>query len=123
MPSFTKALITSTMLALVASSPVPQSALQTCTPAPVTSINTVNTIVDKIPPCKALNVIFAKGTCGAGNLGDDIGPSFVADVQAALGEELVAVQGVNYDATWADAFAGGSDDGASYMAWLVTDVS
>ncbi|KAK4690333.1 hypothetical protein P7C71_g6433, partial [Lecanoromycetidae sp. Uapishka_2] len=120
--SFAKFAVLSTLLALAASAPNPSATYPACPVGTATSTNTLNEIVDTGSPCKNLTVIFARGTCERGNLGDDIGPSYAQYLEQRLGEDEVAIQGVNYSPTWATAFAGGSDAGAATMASLVTEV-
>lgn len=51
-------------------------------------------------PCKAVTVLFAKGTGESGNMGDgnSPGPAWVAAIRSDLGEGAVTVQGIDYDA-------------------------
>ena len=49
--------------------------------------------------CKALTVIFARGTNEAGNVGDIAGPPFFTALRSDLGPSKVTVQGVDYSAT------------------------
>lgn len=72
--------------------------------------------------CKAMTLIFARGTTEAGNLGSVVGPPFAnALIQAAGGADSVAVQGVNnYPADVAGFLAGGDQGGSQEMADLVT---
>ncbi|MCJ1458959.1 hypothetical protein MMC28_009336 [Mycoblastus sanguinarius] len=70
-------------------------------------------------PCKALTVIFARGTSEPGNVGTVAGPPFFEALQSAVGANMVALQGVNYSASWDGAFEGGDPTGSSTMASLV----
>ena len=74
-------------------------------------------------PCKALTVIFARGTSEPGNVGTVAGPPFFEALQSAVGANMVALQGVNYSASWDGAFEGGDPTGSSTMASLVGQVS
>jgi cutinase len=49
--------------------------------------------------CKALTVIFARGTNEPGNVGDIAGPPFFSALRSDLGTDQVTVQGVDYGAT------------------------
>ena len=51
--------------------------------------------------CKAVTVLFAKGTGEEGNMGDGSspGPAWVAAIRASLGTAKVTVQGIAYDAS------------------------
>lgn len=49
--------------------------------------------------CKALTVIFARGTNEPGNVGDIAGPPFFSALRSDLGTDKVTVQGVDYGAT------------------------
>ncbi|KAI4099499.1 MAG: hypothetical protein LQ339_005926 [Xanthoria mediterranea] len=55
--------------------------------------NTANDITNKTP-CKALTVIFARGTNERGNIGSVIGPPLRRALQARMGAEKVNYQGV-----------------------------
>lgn len=52
-------------------------------------------------PCKAVTVIFAKGTSEDGNVGDghSPGPAWFAALRTTLGTDQVTVQGIAYDAS------------------------
>ncbi len=60
--------------------------------------NTANDITNKAP-CKALTVIFARGTNERGNIGSVIGPPLRSALQARLGADKVNYQGVPYAAS------------------------
>lgn len=51
--------------------------------------------------CKAVTVLFAKGTGENGNMGDGSspGPAWAAAIRASLGTDQVTVQGINYTAS------------------------
>ncbi|CUS14256.1 unnamed protein product [Tuber aestivum] len=68
--------------------------------------------------CNDIIVIFARGTTEPGNVGGSVGPSFF-DALATLEPERVVVQGVDYPADILGYLQGGSDSGASNMAYLV----
>lgn len=46
-------------------------------------------------PCRAITIIFARGTFEKGNVGLLAGPPFFGAVATMVGEENVAVQGVS----------------------------
>ena len=65
--------------------------------------------------CKALTIIFARGTTESGNVGSLVGPPFFQAVADLIGEDQLAVQGVDYPATVDGFFAGGDADGSAKM--------
>ncbi|KAF2463523.1 cutinase precursor, partial [Lindgomyces ingoldianus] len=69
--------------------------------------------------CKAMTVIFARGTTEAGNMGTLAGPPFVQAIGQMMGENNVAVQGVDYPADIPGFLAGGDAGGSKMMAQLV----
>ena len=79
--------------------------------------STENDVVNKAP-CKALTVIFARGTSESGNVGTVAGPPFFKALQGDLPNQ-VALQGVDYAASWSGAFSGGDAAGSQTMASLV----
>lgn len=84
--------------------------------------STQNDITNKAP-CKAITIIFARGTSETGNVGSVAGPPFFKALQSSVGADKVAVQGVTYAANWNGAFAGGDAAGSKTMASLVGQVS
>lgn len=81
-----------------------------------------NDVTNKAP-CKAITIIFARGTSETGNVGSVAGPPFFKALQSSVGADKVAVQGVTYAANWNGAFAGGDAAGSKTMASLVGQVS
>ncbi|KAJ4420888.1 hypothetical protein N0V82_004067 [Gnomoniopsis sp. IMI 355080] len=69
--------------------------------------------------CKDNLVIFARGTTETGNVGTLTGPPFFAALAQKVGEENLAVQGVDYPADIPGFLAGGSSAGSQTMAALV----
>src|SRR5690242_18239470 len=69
--------------------------------------------------CRTMTVIFARGTTEGGNMGTLTGPPFVQALGKMVGEENLAVQGVDYPADVAGFLAGGDADGSKLMAQLV----
>ncbi|KAK4505624.1 hypothetical protein PRZ48_003587 [Zasmidium cellare] len=70
-------------------------------------------------PCRAITIIFARGTLEAGNVGTLAGPPFFQAVADIVGEQNVAVQGVDYPADIPGFLAGGDQGGSQRMAQLV----
>jgi hypothetical protein len=58
--------------------------------------------------CAAMSVIFARGTTEPGNVGVLTGPEFFTALEATVGAQNVAVQGVDYSAS-IDGFLEGGD--------------
>lgn len=83
--------------------------------------NTENDIVDD-SPCKALTIIFARGTTESGNVGTLAGPPFFQALYADLGSSKVALQGVDYPANIQGFLEGGDPSGSQTMANLVSQV-
>jgi cutinase len=70
-------------------------------------------------PCKAVTVIFARGTTESGNVGSLAGPPFFTALSGDIGAVNLAVQGVAYPADIAGFLAGGDATGSATMAQLV----
>jgi len=70
-------------------------------------------------PCKALTIIFARGTVEAGNVGARIGPPLFSAVANITGAANLAAQGVDYSADIFGFLAGGSGSGSTTMRKLV----
>ena len=83
--------------------------------------NTENDITDG-SPCKALTVIFARGTTESGNVGTLAGPPFFQALYTDLGSAKVALQGVDYPANITGFLEGGDPQGSQTMANLVAQV-
>ncbi|KAH7133349.1 cutinase-domain-containing protein [Dactylonectria estremocensis] len=69
--------------------------------------------------CKAVTVIFARGTSEGGNVGTVTGPPFFEALASQLGDGKLAVQGVEYAASTAGIMQGGDTAGSAKMASLV----
>ncbi|KFY07955.1 hypothetical protein V492_06679 [Pseudogymnoascus sp. VKM F-4246] len=69
--------------------------------------------------CKAVTVIFARGTTESGNVGAFAGPPFFSALATAIGTDNLAVQGVDYPADIAGFLAGGDAAGSKLMGELV----
>lgn len=69
--------------------------------------------------CKAVTVIFARGTNEAGNVGEIAGPPWFSRLRASLGTAATTVQGVTYTANVAGYTAGGSATGSKEMLRLI----
>ncbi|KAI9879814.1 MAG: hypothetical protein M1830_006996 [Pleopsidium flavum] len=68
--------------------------------------------------CAPLTVIFARGTVESGNVGALAGPPFFKALDAMVGANNVAVQGVDYGATIDGYLEGGDPAGAATLASL-----
>jgi hypothetical protein len=82
------------------------------------SSDTRNDLTDG-SPCKAVTVIFARGTAETGNVGASAGPPFFSALATAIGATSLAVQGVDYPADIPGFLAGGDAAGSKTMAGLV----
>lgn len=73
-------------------------------------------------PCRAVTVIYARGTGQEGNIGEstDVGPLFLDDLAAIVGAENLAAQGVNYTADILGFEEGGDVAGSALLANLTT---
>lgn len=66
--------------------------------------------------CKDYTLIFARGTTEPGNVGILVGPPLIEALKDRVGEDRLAVQGVNgYEANVEGYLAGGSVAGSSSM--------
>lgn len=73
--------------------------------------------------CKAMTVIFARGTTETGNVGTLTGPPFFDAMAKAVGASNLAVQGVDYPADIPGFLAGGDATGSATMAKLVSQAT
>lgn len=80
--------------------------------------DTENDLVDG-SACKAVTVIFARGTSESGNVGSLAGPPFFAALATDIGADNLAVQGVDYAADIVGFLEGGDPTGSALMAQLV----
>lgn len=71
--------------------------------------------------CKAMTILFARGTTEIGNMGTVAGPPFVSAVGAMMGGN-VAVQGIEYPADVPGFLVGGDAGGSKLMAQMVGQV-
>ena len=69
--------------------------------------------------CKAVTLVYARGTNEAGNAGSIAGPPWFSRLRASLGTAAISVQGVDYLANVAGYQAGGSATGTTEMVRLV----
>lgn len=69
--------------------------------------------------CKAMTVIFARGTTETGNVGTIAGPPLFNALSAKVGAGNMAVQGVDYPADIPGFLAGGDAAGSALMAKMV----
>ncbi|KAK6435490.1 hypothetical protein LTR95_008322 [Oleoguttula sp. CCFEE 5521] len=79
--------------------------------------NTQNQLKDGTP-CRAITVIFARGTTESGNVGTIVGPPFFQALANSVGAGKIAVQGVDYPADIPGFNAGGDAGGSRLMAAL-----
>ena len=89
------------------------------------SSSTYNQLTDGTP-CRAVTVIFARGTTQEGNVGtpDSEGPTFFNAIASRLGgTSKLAIQGVTYPANIIGFLAGGDAAGATTMFNLINTVS
>ncbi|KAI9167888.1 Cutinase [Paramyrothecium foliicola] len=81
--------------------------------------STSNQLTDGTP-CRAVTMIYARGTSQQGNIGDPaaVGPLFFNSLASRIGASNLAVQGVTYAANVAGFLAGGDAAGSRTMASL-----
>jgi cutinase len=86
--------------------------------------DTYNQLIDGTA-CRAVTLIYARGTTQAGNVGDPaaVGPLFFNNLAGLIGASNLAVQGIDYAANIFGFLAGGDSDGSQKMAELVATVS
>lgn len=74
--------------------------------------------------CRAVTVIYARGTWEDGNIGatDEPGVETFNNLASIIGEDNLAVQGVDYPADVAGFEEGGDADGSQLMANLTAQV-
>ncbi|KAH8731536.1 cutinase-domain-containing protein [Phaeosphaeriaceae sp. PMI808] len=72
--------------------------------------------------CKAMTVLFARGTTEGGNMGTLAGPPFVTAIGEMMGAGNVAVQGIEYPADIPGFLVGGDRAGSQLMAQMVGQV-
>lgn len=73
--------------------------------------------------CRAVSVIFARGTTEPGNIGTVVGPPLSRNLDQVLSANNFAFQGVDYAANVAGFLDGGDDKGAATMADLATQAA
>lgn len=100
---------------------VPSTAASVIVAAPIRlrdlSSDTENDLTDG-SACKAVTIIFARGTLEGGNVGSLAGPPWFEAVANDIGAENLAVQGVDYPASIVGFLEGGDADGSTLMANL-----
>lgn len=72
--------------------------------------------------CKAMTVLFARGTTEPGNMGIIAGPPFVSALGKMMGASNLAVQGIEYPADIPGFLVGGDAGGSKLMAQMVGQV-
>jgi cutinase len=80
-----------------------------------TLTGTATTADDLSGDCKAVTVIFARGTTEPGNVGVLAGPPFFNALRSAVGSSNVAIQGVAYPASIEGFLVGGDVAGSATM--------
>ena len=85
--------------------------------------DTYNQLTDGTP-CRAVTLIYARGTNQAGNVGDSaaVGPLFFNSLASKIGTSNLAVQGVTYSASIGGFLQGGDPTGSQTMATLTAQV-
>ncbi|KJY00935.1 hypothetical protein TI39_contig307g00020 [Zymoseptoria brevis] len=66
--------------------------------------------------CKAVTLIFARGTTELGTLGTVVGPGLAQALEKDLGEDKVDIEGLQYPADWAGNFNLGATGGVAMAA-------
>lgn len=77
--------------------------------ADLAGINTKRDDLKQNAPCANVIIIFARGTTEPGNVGLVTGPPFFDALRKQLGDRSLAVQGVDYPATFAGFNRNGTD--------------
>lgn len=85
--------------------------------------STSNELIDGTP-CRAVTMIYARGTGQQGNIGDPaaVGPLFFNGIAQRIGRNNLAVQGVTYPANVGGFLAGGDAAGSRTLASLAQRV-
>lgn len=85
--------------------------------------STSNELIDGTP-CRAVTMIYARGTGQQGNIGDPaaVGPLFFNGIAQRIGRNNLAVQGVTYPANVAGFLSGGDAAGSRTLASLAQRV-
>ena len=75
----------------------------------------VQTDVVSGKPCANMTLLYARATTEPGNMGSQIGPLLVNELENAIKPHTLNVQGVDYTASFQGYLAGGSADGTASM--------
>jgi hypothetical protein len=105
-----------TLIPLTAAFPLELSSLRSLLPRTLT--DTTQNDLTNGTPCKALTVLFARGTDSPGNVGSSTGPPFFQAIASLIGADKIAVQGIDYPATILGFELGGDNAGGALMAKL-----
>jgi len=99
--------------------------LATASPLAVRQLGTSNTenMLTDGTPCRAVTLIFARGTTETGNVGTFAGPPFFQALANDIGASNLAVQGVDYPADIPGFLEGGDPGGSATMASLVSQAA
>ncbi|KPI45703.1 Cutinase [Cyphellophora attinorum] len=74
-------------------------------------------------PCTPVTIVFARGTAEPGNVGLLAGPPFFGALGNLIGSGNIAIQGVDYPASIPGYLVGGSPDGSTKFAQLVSQAA
>ncbi|KAG8533133.1 uncharacterized protein KY384_001916 [Bacidia gigantensis] len=78
---------------------------------------------NELSECKAVTLIYARGTIELGNVGSITGPPFFNALDVLLGSDKLAVQGVDYPATILGYLEGGDVGGGQKLADLTNQAA
>jgi hypothetical protein len=124
--SISALLLTLASLQATSASPVPKpqaaAAANTSSSGSDLGASTTQNGLTDSTGCKAMTVIFARGTTEQGNVGTLSGPPFFDALSKVIGVKNLAVQGVVYPADIPGFLAGGDANGSKNMAQLVQQV-
>lgn len=104
------------LLSLAAAFPLEATTLNPLLPRALT--DTTQNDLTNGSPCKALTVLFARGTDSPGNVGSGTGPAFFQAIASLIGANNVAIQGIDYPASIIGFLQGGDTAGGVLMANL-----
>ncbi|TFK97296.1 cutinase-domain-containing protein [Pterulicium gracile] len=73
--------------------------------------------------CRAVTLIYARGTGEAGNVGGQTGQALFTALRSRLGASAISIQGVNYSATVLGYLQGGDPAGSTTMTNLINQAA
>lgn len=97
--------------------------LTTASPLAVRQLGMTENMLTDGTPCRAVTLIFARGTTESGNVGTFAGPPFFQALANDIGASNLAVQGVDYPADIPGFLEGGDPTGSATMASLVSQAA